>query len=380
MQFSDLKVRNRGIVYFTQGYAEGEPRLLGVHQLDRLLLHPNIQRLGGVQALLTAGVFAWGVMNGVNPLIVAGVILFAANTVLLVWPRVRRGHQTPGLGPAERRERLDNLLYPPADDRRELGEECATFAMKMRVFNEEQEWRRERTIANSVQEIREADPDLDPFQARKDAEALFERNVEGTYAGALRDEALRLFDQARDKKAIAAKARRLVERPLAFEMGEVPHLFVALARRLDYEPITDYSPASSPPPADLADQLDSLMRDGIDLVAELSEPVRPEKTEGGWKLDGGAPFSWWEKADGFSRRIRELLIERHPALLTDYRDGYNAHVKKEREDGKKEKNDPTKDKRSTSEKMLALANYERSGPRRVVEASLEGLARARKAI
>jgi hypothetical protein len=285
-----------------------------------------------------------------------------------------------GYSPAERREHLDHLFYPPADDRRELGEECATFAMKMRIFNEEQEWRRERTVARNLKEIRDANPDIDPLQARKDAESHFYRAVEAAYALERRDEALRLFDAAREQKAIAAKPRRLVERPLGFEMGEVPHLFVALARRLDYEPVTEYSSASFTPPADLGGQLDSLMREGVDLVAELNEPVQPEKTTGGWKLEGGdAPDEWWDKADDFAKRIRELLIERHPALLTDYRDGYNAHVKKERKDDQKTSN-PAEDKRSTAEKMLGLANFERSGPRRVVEACLEGLAAARHRI
>jgi hypothetical protein len=121
------------------------------------------------------------------------------------------------------------------------------------------------------------------------------------------------------------------------------------------------------------------MREGISLVDELNVPVAPVKIEGGWKLEGGdAPDDWWDKADDFTRQVREALIEHHPALLTDYRDGYNAHVKKEGTD--RSKRDPSQDKRSTAEKMLALANYERSGPRRVVEASLEGLAAARHAL
>lgn len=289
----------------------------------------------------------------------------------------QRPHKRPqGYSPEERREQLDNLFYPPRDDRLELGEQCANFAMKVRVFNEEQEWKREKAIARSTREIREADPDIDPHQARKDAKSHFERNVEAAYALALRDEALRLFDDAREQGAIAVRARRVAERPLAFEMWEVPNLFVALARRLGYEPINDSSRTLDPAPEDLRDQLDSLMREGIELVAELSVSVEPEQTNGGWKLEGGgAPDDWWEKADDFTKRIRELLLGHHPALLTDYRDGYNAHVKKE---GKEEdEREPAPDERSTAEKLLGLANFERSGPRRVVEASLEGLAAAR---
>jgi hypothetical protein len=71
--------------------------------------NPVLSAAGNVITLapfaVGAGVFVWGVMKGVNPLIVAGVVLFAANVVLLAWPKVRRGHhQPPSLGPAERRE------------------------------------------------------------------------------------------------------------------------------------------------------------------------------------------------------------------------------------------------------------------------------------
>lgn len=352
--------------------------------LDRLLLNPYVQRLGGVQALAGALALAWGLVKGVDPLIVVGGLLCAANLALFVfWPKVKR-HLAAGaspavgakFGPAERRERLDNLLYPPRDDQRELGQQCAFFAMKMRFFNEEQEWKRERTIARFAKENREADPDLDPLQARKDAENHFERNVEAAYGFEMREEAVRLFDEARQHGAIEARARRVAERPLAVEMAEVPNLFVVLARRLDPEGMETRPSPPIPPSPDLADRLDAFMREGMDLVDELSVPVAPEKIEGGWKLEGGdAPDDWWDKADDFTKRVRKVLVEHHPALLTDYRDGYNAHVKKEGEEHSKA--DPAQDKRSNAEKMLALANFERSGPKRVVEASLEGLAAAR---
>jgi hypothetical protein len=281
-----------------------------------------------------------------------------------------------GLGPMERREHIDNLLYPPRDDRLELGEQCANFATKMHVFNEEQEWRRERTISRFAEETREADPDLEPQQARARAEAIFEREVKAAYGFEMREEALRLFDEAREKDAIAAKMRRMVEEPRPAEMSEIPHLFAAMARRLNYEPIVDYASALGPPPEDLKGLVDALMREGINLVDELSAPAEPKRTDSGWRLDGGgAPDEWWDKADDFAKRIRQLLIDRHPALLTDYRDGYNAHVRKERKERKED--DSAQDTRSTAEKMLDFANFERSGPRRVVEASLEGLAAAR---
>jgi hypothetical protein len=350
----------------------------------RFLSHPALSVAGNLSLLFTLGPFVVAVLAAFAGRILDQPVLFlvAIGLALLglavAAANAWRQHspKSKGLSPAERRKSLDDLLYPPRDDRRELGEECARFAMKIRVFNEEQEWKRERTIAHSVQEIREADADVDPFQARKDAESHFERNVETTYALALRDEALLLFDEAREQGAIAAKARITVERPPAFTMSEIPHLFVAIARRLTNDPNYPRRAPSRPPPADLADQLDSLMRQGIDLVDKLSASVEPEKTTGGWKLEGGnAPDAWWDKADDFAKRIRELLIERHPALLTDYRNGYNAHVREERK--KQKERAPAQDKRSDAQKMLDLANFELSGPKRVVEASLEGLAVAR---
>jgi hypothetical protein len=342
--------------------------------------NPVLSAAGHVYTLaplaVGAGVFVWGVVKGVSPLIVAGVVLFAANVVLLAWPKVRRSHHQPsGLGPEERREQLDNLFYPPRDDRRELGERCVAFETKMRVFCEEQEAKQEKVIAGFAKEIRQADPEVDRLRARKDAESHFERNVELAYALEMRDEALRLFDEAREQGEIAAKVRRFAERPLAFEMGEVVKLFNALAHRLGREPVA-YSPTIGPPPTTVASQIDAVMRDGIDLVDVLSEPATPEKTKGGWALEGGdAPDDWWEQADSYTQRARTTLVEGHPALLTDYRDAFNAYLKKESE-GQSER-DPAQDKRSTAEKMLDLANFERSGPMRVVEASLEGLAAAR---
>lgn len=285
----------------------------------------------------------------------------------------------PGLSPAERRKRLDDMLYPPADQRLELGEECAAFAMKMGVVNEELEWKRERSIARAAQQIRDADPDLDPFEVQKGAEAHFQRYAQSVYITEWRDVALKIFDQARELGASAAKNRRLVEKPHADEMYEIPHLFRAMARRLGYEPPSEHATANWPAPPSLASELDNLAREGIALVAEMNEPVTPEPVEGGWKLEAGnAPDDWWEKADGFSQRIRDLLWERHPVLLKDYAGGYNAHIREERK--KQKEATPEPDARPFREKLLDLANYERSGPRRVVEASLDGLHAARHRI
>ena len=318
------------------------------------------------------------------------LVLFAVGLLAILWltgrlPWLPQGtpardaqeepEKPQGYSPAERRETLDNLFYPPADAKRELGEECANFAITLTVFNEEQEARKEHAIARYAQEIREANPELDPFEVRRSAEAHFERQVEAAYKAELRNRALQLFDEAREQDAIAAKVRRTVDRPLAVELGDAPNLFLAIARRLGEDPVKYHWPPSIPLPADLPAQIDDLMREGMNLVKELEAPVEPRKVDGGWKVEGSdAPDAWWEKADDFQQRIRALLTQQHPALLTDFRDGYNGHLKKER---KAKKPDPADDARSDAEKILGLANYERSGPRRVVEANLEGLAAAR---
>lgn len=353
----------------------------------RVFSHPALSVAGNFSLLYTAVPLAAAVIVAVvgrvidqPTLFVVAVGLALAGLAAVAYLAVRQWRSQPskaakkpnGYGPAERREKLDNLFYPPADPKRELGERCSSFATKLTVFNEEMEARKEHAVARYAQEIREADPSVDPFQARKDAESHFERQVEASYKLEMRGEALRLFDEAREQGAIAAKVRRVADQPLAVELGDTPNLFLAIARRLGEKPFEYRWPPSTPLPTDLPSQIDNLIREGIDLVSALSAPVKPQRTEGGWKVEGGdAPDEWWEKADSLQKRTRDLLVQNHPALLTDFRDGFNAHLKKEREAKKPD------DTRSTPAKMLALANFERSGPRRVVEACLEGLSAVR---
>jgi len=129
----------------------------------------------------------------------------------------------------------------------------------------------------------------------------------------------------------------------------------------------------------LPHRIDDLHRDGIDLLAELSVPVKPEKRHGGWRISGEDPPSeWWDKADGFDQRVRDLFIAEYPALLSDYANGANAHLRKRREKVAAEREpDPNASGLSDAEKMHSLANYWRSGPAQKLEASLQGLAVAR---
>lgn len=81
----------------------------------------------------------------------------------------------------------------------------------------------------------------------------------------------------------------------------------------------------APAPANLRGQIDELMRRGMDIVAELSEPLVPKQPKsGGWEISGGdAPDEWWEKADAFFQDGRTLLKHHQPALLKDFEEGFN---------------------------------------------------------
>jgi hypothetical protein len=146
------------------------------------------------------------------------------------------------------------------------------------------------------------------------------------------------------------------------------------ARFLHYE--KSRAPGA-PPPLDLRAQIDELTRQGMEVVAELSEPVVPEETKAGvWQISGGdAPDEWWDKADDLLQEARGLLKDHQPALLKDFEEGFNRKL---RPPESSEPVDLTKDRRSDPEKMLALADAERSSPRLIAEAALDGLTEARR--
>lgn len=133
-------------------------------------------------------------------------------------------------------------------------------------------------------------------------------------------------------------------------------------------------------PPSLADQLDALMREGMKLLDELMAPAQAEETgEGVWALDfGDAPAEWWDKADAFYKRIRDLLATEHPALLPDFERGFNERLRIQRERETVAPRQP--DSRSTAQKMLDFATETQRTPAKIVEACLEGLSQARKSI
>jgi hypothetical protein len=118
-------------------------------------------------------------------------------------------------------------------------------------------------------------------------------------------------------------------------------------------------------------------RVGRNRDPELSEPLEPKEKDGVWSISFGAPRGGWERAADFDQSIRELLIEAYPALLSDYASGFNEYREKQRTQEAAQAPDPQDDRRSDAVKMREFADHLHGRPARFVEASLEGLARAR---
>lgn len=221
--------------------------------------HHDTIWMGMTAALMTLGAAAIGVPYGVlesaeNPhpsvwsngwflaLFVVGSLCLAAGLWALAsfffplpLPRTRRQRELSkrsGLSPEDRRQQLDDRDYPPSDPRRELGENCADMAMKIKVIAELDAEERSVRLPRTVREIQQADPDLDSVAARSSAEEFADRRLVGNYRIGLRDEALRLFDAAHEQGEIIATKRRMADHPEAAELKDLAGMFRAIARRL----------------------------------------------------------------------------------------------------------------------------------------------------
>lgn len=112
----------------------------------------------------------------------------------------------------------------------------------------------------------------------------------------------------------------------------------------------------------------------MDVVDKLSKSVAPEETKPGvWQISGGdAPDEWWDEADVFFQEARSLLKDHRPALLKDFEEGFNRKLRLPDPDNL------STERRTAPEKTVAMAKAERSGPRLVAEATLDGLTEARR--
>jgi hypothetical protein len=171
----------------------------------------------------------------------AWILLGVSMIAVLAWgiSRMRSTHnvipEDSSYSPGGRRKQLDDRYYPPADPRRELGEDCASMAMKIRVADDVDAEARPILLDKMTREIRDANPGIDLKEARTQAEATASRRLVADYQASLREEALKLFDAARKQGAIVAKERRKVERPDASDLKDLAGMFRAIARRLDYD-------------------------------------------------------------------------------------------------------------------------------------------------
>jgi hypothetical protein len=130
--------------------------------------------------------------------------------------------------------------------------------------------------------------------------------------------------------------------------------------------------------ASLTGRIDDLHREGIALVDGLSRPLEPEKSgENAWKINMSAPGEWWDQAEAFDQKIRELFIETYPALLSDYSRGFNEYRREARKQEEARAPDPEKDNRSNAVKLQEFTRHMHLKPARFVEACLEGLSVAR---
>lgn len=127
-------------------------------------------------------------------------------------------------------------------------------------------------------------------------------------------------------------------------------------------------------------KIDALHREGLALVEELSAPAQAEEGERVWTLHFGPPGGWWEKVEDFDQRSRDLLIEYYPGLLHDYNEGFNRHRKQERENKEKIATDQRAKSGATSspKTVFEFATDLKQAPMRSLEASLTGLAEARR--
>lgn len=123
----------------------------------------------------------------------------------------------------------------------------------------------------------------------------------------------------------------------------------------------------------LAERIETLIREGMKLLEELSAPMPVAKMGGTQGVRLGPEDAHIEKAFAFHERARELLGADRPSLLPIYADAANDFRRRERE-----KREARSDRGlSDAEKMERFADDWYHEPAVFVEAFLYGLSAAR---
>jgi hypothetical protein len=334
----------------------------------RLLNHPLLSATGNALLLITAAPVVLAGVLAAAGFLVAEPILFVAAIVLLLLDAVliiglwRR--RPPASGPTDDTGR--NVFLAVEAEAALAQEEALEMIELLRA-----EWPHITVDGASVQTA------LPDWRAKT-------TTFIGVVLGSAQRAAFKASNVgANDLERIESESQFLGQLSLGLKASSIrvdeEEFLAARADRRNHEAagfLYSENPGA-PAPVDLRGQIDELMRRGMDIVAELSEPVVPEESRPGtWQISGGdAPEEWSEKANTFFQEVRALLKHHQPALLKDFEEGFNRKL---HQDDPSEPEDPARDTRSTSEKMLALAEAERSTPRLVVEATLDGLTEARR--
>lgn len=58
--------------------------------MDRILLNPWVSRAGNAAFLIAAGLFLWGFVSGLDPVLLVGVVALVTGVLLIAAPRARR--------------------------------------------------------------------------------------------------------------------------------------------------------------------------------------------------------------------------------------------------------------------------------------------------
>jgi hypothetical protein len=118
------------------------------------------------------------------------------------------------------------------DDPGDLAKRCHMLAGSLERWVQSFGVKRAVDTAALVEEMLGADPDLDPHEARRTAEARYEKRWERDYRHKYGAEAKKLFEEAWEMHEVAKDLEQLATRPLVIQFEEVPKLFDEIAESL----------------------------------------------------------------------------------------------------------------------------------------------------
>jgi len=171
----------------------------------------------------------------------------ASESEVLEARRERRSHQAanfltydhsraPGAPPKvaapATRESTTRREFARRDDRGDLAKRCHMFAASVERWVQAFERGRSEATGRMAQEALDANPDLDPAEARRWAAERYEKNWEADYRLKYDVDARDLFVEAWELHEVAKELEDLAVEPFASEFAKVPQLFNEIAESL----------------------------------------------------------------------------------------------------------------------------------------------------